>query len=581
MIAESEKEQEDWCLALNELMIEEKKEYQDADDLDDGYWTLSPGTIFKEVWQVIVKAKGLGQTKNMVGVCRLCLSSKTIRLVKASVDTPSVNLPLVSIRRCGHSESFFFIEMGRSSSTGPGEIWMQVDSGDPLQAQNIHETILEAMRALRAIPDFRQRSASQSYPSNPYAAVLTRRHPHGNLPPSQTGLWCTSKAGSVREQSSKKREECMSIASDSGRSIDKHPWHPDTSTCSSPSDRGSVNFEVLDSKSCIFQVSNVNTTATPCNTTPLEENSQGERFKAEKSTPERSRGHNRNTLYTPKCETFLSSKASTLRCQSELAVEDGYMPMTPGLVPNGSDGTPSEVGLPNTPPITPDATSLPVDPAKPHEYMSMFPRSSSKAKDRLREIDPSPSDEYVTMSLRSTVEDFSGGSSEDLKSCRSSCTPPTTRHDPLQKNSECDDYVPMCHFVGHALKGTRRRLFRSSPWPTSHLNTDVGLDTSNVCLFAVAGLSVEGGQLTKTKLISNSSDCLNNNAVNPGHCVTCDARWPTGDATSHLGSSRHQRSCPETYGVSELCDSTGQNTATRRWIHSCFPFCLNTDDDSE
>ncbi|TRY60049.1 hypothetical protein DNTS_010091 [Danionella cerebrum] len=194
VVAESEQEQEEWYLALTELMTEGKKGQLDNDELDDGYGTISPGTIFKEVWQVNVKPKGLGQTRNLMGVYRLCLSAKTIHLVKLNSETPAVNLPLMNIRRCGHSESFFFIEVGRSSSIGPGEIWVQVE--DSVVAQNMHETILDTMKALKAFPDFRPRSKSQSSGSNPLAFITTRRH-LGNLPPSQTGLHRPSRTDSV------------------------------------------------------------------------------------------------------------------------------------------------------------------------------------------------------------------------------------------------------------------------------------------------------------------------------------------------------------------------------------------------
>uniref|UniRef100_A0A3P9IHL7 Insulin receptor substrate 1 n=1 Tax=Oryzias latipes TaxID=8090 RepID=A0A3P9IHL7_ORYLA len=129
IVAESEQEQEDWYVAVSALMSEGKRGHVDSDDLDDGYGTVSPGTVFKEVWQVNVKPKGLGQTKNLTGVYRLCLSAKTVHLVKLNSDNPCVNLQLMNIRRCGHSESFFFIEVGRSSSIGPGEIWMQLPDG--------------------------------------------------------------------------------------------------------------------------------------------------------------------------------------------------------------------------------------------------------------------------------------------------------------------------------------------------------------------------------------------------------------------------------------------------------------------
>ncbi|XP_051534266.1 insulin receptor substrate 2-B-like isoform X2 [Myxocyprinus asiaticus] len=194
VVAENEQEQEDWYLALTELMTEGKKGLLDTDELDDGYGTISPGTIFKEVWQVNVKPKGLGQTKNLMGVYHLCLSAKTIHLVKLNSETPAVNLPLMNIRRCGHSESFFFIEVGRSSSIGPGKIWVQVE--DSVVAQNMHETILDTMKALKAFPDFRPRSKSQSSGSNPIPFITTCQH-LGKLPPSQTGLQRPSRTDSV------------------------------------------------------------------------------------------------------------------------------------------------------------------------------------------------------------------------------------------------------------------------------------------------------------------------------------------------------------------------------------------------
>nr|XP_005998260.1 PREDICTED: insulin receptor substrate 4 [Latimeria chalumnae] len=185
MVAENEQDQESWYHALAEFINEGKKGFVDSEELEENYGTLTQGTVFKEVWQVNVKPKGLGQTKSLTGVYRLCLSSKMIHLVKLNSDVPCVHLQLMNIRRCGHSESFFFIEVGRSSSIGPGELWMQVD--DSVVAQNMHETILETMKALKAFAEFRPRSKSQSSGTNPISFITTRRH-LGNLPPSQTGL---------------------------------------------------------------------------------------------------------------------------------------------------------------------------------------------------------------------------------------------------------------------------------------------------------------------------------------------------------------------------------------------------------
>ncbi|CAI5793823.1 insulin receptor substrate 4 [Podarcis lilfordi] len=207
MVAENEPEQESWYQAISELMSQSKRgflEQEDQadpqlDDDDEHYGTaLRPGTVFKEVWQVNVKPKGLGQTKNLTGVYRLCLSTKAIHLVKLNSEVPSVHLQLMNIRRCGHSENFFFIEVGRSASIGPGELWMQVD--DSVVAQNMHETFLETMKALKAFSEFRPRSKSQSSgggsSTNPISFISTRRH-LGNLPPSQTGLQRRSRTESV------------------------------------------------------------------------------------------------------------------------------------------------------------------------------------------------------------------------------------------------------------------------------------------------------------------------------------------------------------------------------------------------
>ncbi|NWI19869.1 IRS1 protein, partial [Crypturellus soui] len=162
---------------------------------EDNYGEVAPGPAFKEVWQVILKPKGLGQTKNLIGIYRLCLTNKTISFVKLNSDAAAVVLQLLNIRRCGHSENFFFIEVGRSAVTGPGEFWMQVD--DSVVAQNMHETILEAMRAMSE--EFRPRSKSQSSSncSNPISVPLRSRHHINNPPPSQVGLSRRSRTESV------------------------------------------------------------------------------------------------------------------------------------------------------------------------------------------------------------------------------------------------------------------------------------------------------------------------------------------------------------------------------------------------
>ncbi|XP_026999979.2 insulin receptor substrate 1-B [Tachysurus fulvidraco] len=186
--ADTEELQNEWYQAILDLQSRSKT----PDDYGSGgeCGLLSPGPSFKEVWQVKLWPKGLGQARNLIGIYRLCLTDNTVNFVKLNSDAPAVVLQLMNVRRCGHSENFFFIEVGRSAMTGPGEFWMQVE--DSVVAQNMHETLLEAMKALSE--EFRQRSKTQAVgtscgggtASNPIS-VPSRRH-HPNLPPSQVGF---------------------------------------------------------------------------------------------------------------------------------------------------------------------------------------------------------------------------------------------------------------------------------------------------------------------------------------------------------------------------------------------------------
>ncbi|KAF5885239.1 insulin receptor substrate 1-B-like, partial [Clarias magur] len=186
--ADTEELQNEWYQAMLDLQCRSKT----PDDYGSGgdCGALSPGPTFKEVWQVKLWPKGLGQARNLIGIYRLCLTDNTVNFVKLNSDVPAVVLQLMNVRRCGHSENFFFIEVGRSAVTGPGEFWMQVE--DSVVAQNMHETLLEAMKALSE--EFRQRSKTQAVgtscgggtASNPIS-VPSRRH-HPNLPPSQVGF---------------------------------------------------------------------------------------------------------------------------------------------------------------------------------------------------------------------------------------------------------------------------------------------------------------------------------------------------------------------------------------------------------
>uniref|UniRef100_UPI00398F1C73 insulin receptor substrate 1-like n=1 Tax=Pristiophorus japonicus TaxID=55135 RepID=UPI00398F1C73 len=188
LAADSPQEQESWYRAIRELLAADKGHIENG----DSDYSAVPGPVFKEVWQVNLRPRGLGHSRNMNGIYRLCLTDMTINLVKLNSDQAAVVLQLMNIRRCGHSENFFFVEVGRSAVTGPGEFWMQVD--DSVVAQNMHETILEAMKAMSE--EFRLRTKSQSSScsssssssSSHPISVPPRRYPLPNPPPSQVGL---------------------------------------------------------------------------------------------------------------------------------------------------------------------------------------------------------------------------------------------------------------------------------------------------------------------------------------------------------------------------------------------------------
>ncbi|XP_077370486.1 insulin receptor substrate 2-like [Festucalex cinctus] len=218
--ADSEQDQESWYVVLTDLLAEGRVYDSPASTSslvgfeEANYGLVTPATAaYKEVWQVNLKSKGLGQVKNLTGVYRLCLSSRTISFVKLNSEAAAVCLQLMNIRRCGHSDSFFFIEVGRSAVTGAGEFWMQAE--DSVVAQNIHETILEAMKAMKELSEFRPRSKSQSASTTPIS-VPTRRNLN-NLPPSQTGLVRRSRTASAAATSpGKKFTSCRVRTSSEG-----------------------------------------------------------------------------------------------------------------------------------------------------------------------------------------------------------------------------------------------------------------------------------------------------------------------------------------------------------------------------
>ncbi|XP_075980559.1 insulin receptor substrate 1 chico isoform X2 [Anticarsia gemmatalis] len=140
IVAENEQELHAWLTAI-------LKQHRSDDASEE---LLHP---IQHVWQVNVQKKGLGATKNIQGLYNLCLTDKTLTLVKikshnnviSDLGIPErVEYSLKNIRRCGDSECFFYMEVGRQTTTGAGELWMHTD--DSNIAQSMHSTIYHAMR---------------------------------------------------------------------------------------------------------------------------------------------------------------------------------------------------------------------------------------------------------------------------------------------------------------------------------------------------------------------------------------------------------------------------------------------------
>ncbi|XP_044531171.1 insulin receptor substrate 1-like [Gracilinanus agilis] len=192
LAAASEEEQQTWFRAILELRAAAATTAIAAGgwspDQDSG--ARDPAAC-QEVWPVTLRPKGLGlQTRSLgCGCYRLCLSSGALGLMRKPRETgevwesgsprrvpslppPALSLPLLSVRRCGHTDAFFFLELGRSAPTGPGELWLQAP--DALVARNIHETVLDAMKRLGGTGLGTEQQLQGTSPAAPKSPALAR-----------------------------------------------------------------------------------------------------------------------------------------------------------------------------------------------------------------------------------------------------------------------------------------------------------------------------------------------------------------------------------------------------------------------
>ncbi|KAH7937885.1 hypothetical protein HPB49_017164 [Dermacentor silvarum] len=199
LVADNEAELDEWLTEMLRLQ-------HGSSDVDGD---ARPKPLFEHVWQVNVKTKGLGSSRNITGPHRLCLTASALTLVKMHTDQENpeaLEFPLMSIRRCGHSDCFFFMELGRSSVTGSGELWMQTE--DTVIAQNMHETILGAMKTSRNKeelgPFTRPRSSSTSENSKP---ITHKRPAHAVATTTHASTSCRDRCDSMPTSRSRNSSE--------------------------------------------------------------------------------------------------------------------------------------------------------------------------------------------------------------------------------------------------------------------------------------------------------------------------------------------------------------------------------------
>eukprot|EP00099_Drosophila_melanogaster_P004147 NP_001188772.1 chico, isoform B [Drosophila melanogaster] len=110
---------------------------------------------YDHVWQVVIQKKGISEKVGITGTYHCCLTSKSLTFVCIGPEkTPngedrvaSIEILLTTIRRCGHAspQCIFYVELGRQSVLGSGDLWMETDNA--AIATNMHNTILSAMSA--------------------------------------------------------------------------------------------------------------------------------------------------------------------------------------------------------------------------------------------------------------------------------------------------------------------------------------------------------------------------------------------------------------------------------------------------
>ncbi|KAH8263642.1 hypothetical protein KR044_011819 [Drosophila immigrans] len=166
---------------------------------------------YEYVWQVVVQRKGMSESARITGSYHCCLRATSLtfkcmgseKLPNGEDRLDNAEILLTTIRRylvnrkyncsCGHAspQSIFYMELGRQSALGSGELWMETE--DATIAKKMHDKILQAMSAktesnmnllnvykgksdLSSEP-MRKRSSSATEASKPINVLHKRQNP--------------------------------------------------------------------------------------------------------------------------------------------------------------------------------------------------------------------------------------------------------------------------------------------------------------------------------------------------------------------------------------------------------------------
>lgn len=197
-IAQDETTMNDWLTKVKECHAKLYPEFKRYD------------TIF----EATLLDKGLAKTMSIQGPYRIALCKESLDLIPLHHKPPqpptpnqrfsrrhpllnseTIELVLRSIRRCGHTDCNFYIESGRHSKIGEGDLWMALSK--KAVARQLHELLLATMKQASVTEEQflykapRSRSGSSSQSNQVLAAANLATTPTTN-PGHSTNITATT-----------------------------------------------------------------------------------------------------------------------------------------------------------------------------------------------------------------------------------------------------------------------------------------------------------------------------------------------------------------------------------------------------